>query len=140
MNSKQFATVLVITFIVGMIWLGADIWRNTKASVPVSDKLQAALEQVTPTFNNRVLDIIDKEVLSKNDVSVSNAPLSAPNLNEEDNGPTPSSATNESSPAAQPSGGSLNSAPPSSSQSITPIVTFSPTPAASITSGGSDSL
>ena len=133
MNSKQFATVLVITFIVGMIWLGADIWRNTKASVPVSDKLQAALEPVTPTFNNRVLEIINKEVLSKSSVSFSTLPPSSLNLTEADN-EVSSSVINEASPAAQTSGGSGNSALPSG-QNITPIVTLSPTPTASTTSG-----
>lgn len=71
MNSKQFATVVIITFIVGMIWLATDIIFNTKASIQISDKLQVLLEPVNPNFNARVLEIIDEETLSTNAVKTS---------------------------------------------------------------------
>jgi hypothetical protein len=65
MNNKQFATLVSITFLVGMMWLIADIIFNTKASIPVSPKLQTLLEPLNPNFNPRVLEIIDKEVPEK---------------------------------------------------------------------------
>lgn len=58
MNSRQFVTVVIITFIVGMIWLIADILFNTKASIEVNQELQSSLEPVNPNFNTRVLDMI----------------------------------------------------------------------------------
>ena len=63
MNGKQFATILTITFIVGMVWLISDIIFNTKPSIPTSPKLEDLLEPVNPSFNSRVLDTIEKEVL-----------------------------------------------------------------------------
>lgn len=74
MNNKQFAIIFSITFFVGMIWLVADILFNTKASIPVSPKLEAAIEDVNPTFNTRVLDIINKETLGKNDITLTESP------------------------------------------------------------------
>lgn len=66
MTGKQFATLIVITFIVAMIWLISDIIFNTKASIPVSPKLESLLSPLNPTFNNRVLDEIDQEVIDPN--------------------------------------------------------------------------
>ena len=65
MNNKQFAVVAAITFLVGMIWLAADIIFNTKASIPISPKLQTLLDPVNPNFNPRVLDLINNEVSEK---------------------------------------------------------------------------
>lgn len=62
MNSKQFAMVVGITFFVGMVWLVSDIIFNTKASIPISPKLETSLEPVNPNFNSRILDIIGTEV------------------------------------------------------------------------------
>ncbi len=66
MTGKQFATLVIITFIVGMVWLISDIIFNTKASVPVSEKLETLLSPVNPTFNQRLLDSIDKDVTETN--------------------------------------------------------------------------
>lgn len=59
MTGRQFATVLVITFIAGLVWLVSDIIFNTKPSIPISDKEQVLLEPINPTFSKRVLDLID---------------------------------------------------------------------------------
>ncbi len=77
MNNRQFTTVAIITFLVGMVWLAADIIFNTKASIPISPKLESLLEPVNPGFNARVLEVIDKEVL---DIS---PPVSAPAIRPE---------------------------------------------------------
>ncbi len=74
MNSKQFAMIVGITFFVGMVWLISDIIFNTKASIPISPKLETSLEPVNPNFNSRVLDIIGTEV-SETGVDI---PISAP--------------------------------------------------------------
>lgn len=63
MSGKQFAIIVTITFIVGMVWLISDIIFNTKPSIPVSPKLETLLQPVNPNFNSRVLDIIDQEVI-----------------------------------------------------------------------------
>ena len=65
MNNKQFAILLTITFFVGMVWLAADIIFRTKASIPISPKLQSLLEPINPNFDSRVLNNIDKETLEK---------------------------------------------------------------------------
>lgn len=62
MSGKQFAIVVSITFIVGMIWLISDIIFNTKPSIPLNPKLETILQPVNPNFNSRVLEIIDTEV------------------------------------------------------------------------------
>lgn len=137
MNSKQFATVLVITFIVGMFWLIADIWRNTKASIPVSDKLQATLEQVNPTFNGRVLQTIQSETLSKNDIQVTTPAVPAPS--EAPISDTLPAASPEPSPIAAPQPSAQPAASPSSNPGITPIITIaspSPSPISSSSPAG----
>lgn len=79
MRNKQFLTLVIITFFVGMVWLIADIIFNTKASIPISDKLQTLLEPVNPNFNARVLEIIDKETLDQSLVPASEAvPMPSP--------------------------------------------------------------
>ncbi len=60
MNQRQFALVLTITFFVGMVWLISDIIFNTKASIPVSDKLESLLEPINPNFNPKVLKEIEE--------------------------------------------------------------------------------
>lgn len=60
MNQRQFALVLTITFFVGMVWLISDILFNTKASIPVSDKLESLLEPINPNFNPKVLKDIEE--------------------------------------------------------------------------------
>lgn len=60
MNQRQFVLVLTITFFVGMVWLISDIIFNTKASIPISDKLESLLEPVNPNFDPRVLKDIEE--------------------------------------------------------------------------------
>lgn len=62
MTKKQFIFVLIVTFIVVIIWVVADI-IHTKPSIPLDPKLQNLLEPVTPTFDKSVLDDIEKNEL-----------------------------------------------------------------------------
>lgn len=127
MNSKQFATVLVITFVVGMIWLAADIMFNTKASIPVSDTLQSTLEQVNPTFNGRVLEMIAAETLSTNEIQVTTpAPVTETNVDEIR--PAPSSTQSASPAATAPTAAETVPSPSPQNPDITPIITISPSP------------
>lgn len=71
MSGKQFAIIASISFVVGMIWLVADIIFNTKPSIPVSPKLEVLLQAVNPNFNSRILEIIDKEVIDINQIQSS---------------------------------------------------------------------
>lgn len=73
MSGKQFAVIVVITFIVGVIWLVSDIIFNTKPSVPVKPEMETLLQPINPNFNPRVLNIIAQEVSSPN-----NQPLATP--------------------------------------------------------------
>ena len=75
MNSRQFAIIIVITFFVGMVWVGADIIFNTKASIEISDKLQVLLEPVNPNFNERVLKSVDEETRDTSSITVTDAVL-----------------------------------------------------------------
>lgn len=88
MSTKQFAILISITFVVCMIWLGADIAFNTKASIPVSDKLQTLLEPVNPNFNPRVLEIIEKEVAEEAPTAVSQVPIASPSTESTESGLT----------------------------------------------------
>jgi hypothetical protein len=64
MTGKQFATILVITFIVGLIWLVSDILFNVKPSVPVNPQLNTLLQPINPNFDPRVLEMIENEVVT----------------------------------------------------------------------------
>jgi hypothetical protein len=105
MKNKQFAVIASITFFVGMVWLIADIIFNTKASIPISDKLQTLMEPVNPTFNARVLEIIERQTLDRSSITVTDAiPSPAPSLET----PVPSSIpeptpnqTRQSSPSGE---------------------------------------
>lgn len=77
MNSRQFAVVVSITFFVGMLWLITDIIFKTKASIPISPKLESLLEPINPNFDSKILDLIDKETLDKSSVLIT--PSSNPN-------------------------------------------------------------
>lgn len=71
MSSKQFAAIVVITFIVGIIWLVSDIIFNTKASIPDNPQLNTLLEPINPNFNSRVLELIAGEVPGTDTIPVS---------------------------------------------------------------------
>ncbi len=68
MSGKQFATILVITFIVGIIWLVSDILFNVKPSIPENPKLNTLLQPINPNFDPRVLQTIDEEVVEPDSV------------------------------------------------------------------------
>ncbi len=95
MNIKQFVVIAVITFFVGMVWLVTDIIFNTKASIPVSPKLQTLLEDVNPNFNERVLEQIEEETIERDIVPQSETTITQPE-------PQPQTQpVIESSPSAQ---------------------------------------
>ena len=118
MNSKQFMIVVVITFIVGMVWLVSDIIFNTKASIPISEKLQSSLEPINPTFNARILGVINSETISTKDVTVNAPPLQnqADTLTIE---PVESPVAS-AEPVALPSSSPLQSATPN--PNLTPLI------------------
>lgn len=60
MTGKQFAVIMIITFIAGFVWLISDIIFNTKPSIPISPKEQSLIEPVNPNFSQRVLDEIEQ--------------------------------------------------------------------------------
>ena len=60
MTKKEFIIVLVITFIATMVWVISDIIFNTKPSVIIDAKLQSSLEDISPSFDNKILDQISK--------------------------------------------------------------------------------
>lgn len=64
MTGKQFATILTITFIVGMVWLISDIIFNTKPSIPANPQLETLLKPINPNYDSRVLEVIDQEVIN----------------------------------------------------------------------------
>lgn len=59
MSNKQFVIVVIITFIVIVIWIVADIW-HTKPSVEVNPKLTTLLEPISPTFDQKVISQIQE--------------------------------------------------------------------------------
>jgi hypothetical protein len=61
MNRNQFLTVVVITFIVVIVWVIADILFNTKSSLPPNPNLPSLLEDVNPTFNSEALNRISEK-------------------------------------------------------------------------------
>lgn len=95
MNSKQFAIVATITFFVGMVWLISDVIFKTKASIPISAKLESLLEEVNPNFDSKVLKLIGEETLDQTSVIV---PSPIPS-EEGEISPNPD---NEASESAQP--------------------------------------
>lgn len=135
MNSRQFLIVVIITFVVGMVWLIADILFNTKASIPISDKLQSSLEPITPTFNARVLEIIQSETFSNSEILVpeGNAPVTIA----EPEAPS-ASTTPQASPSIAPIASSIPTAsvvpsPTTTSPDLTPLIQLpSPSPSSTI--------
>ena len=75
MSGKQFAVIVIITFIVGMIWLVSDIIFNTKASISVSPQLETALQPVSPNFESKTLEVIAREVSGEDLIETPQAPI-----------------------------------------------------------------
>lgn len=55
MNRKEFIIVLVITFLVFMVWVIAEI-IHAKPSIPIDPKIQALLTPVDPNLDKATLD------------------------------------------------------------------------------------
>ncbi len=120
--------VAVITFVVGMVWIVSDIIFNTKASIPISEKLQSSLEPINPAFSSRILEVIKDETLSTNEITV-NAPLTAPAV---ETAPTLDLETPIPSATPLPSIAPLQSLQPSptTNPNLVPLITV-PSPATS---------
>lgn len=74
MSNRQFVIVVIITFIVIVIWMVADIW-HTKPSVEVNPKMATLLTPIDPTFDQKIISQI-KEVTPIGDLEVNfTAPL-----------------------------------------------------------------
>ena len=135
MNSKQFVFVLVITFVAGMVWLVSDIIFNTKASIPISEKLQSSLEPINPTFSLRVLEVINGETLSTNEITV-NSPITAPTPVPETGVAIDTLVSPLPSPVSSPTTTPVPSAQafPTANPNLTPIISLpSGTPSANPT-------
>lgn len=52
--NKGWLIILIFTFIVFLSWLIFDIY-HARPSTPITDKLQAALEPLNPTFDQRII-------------------------------------------------------------------------------------
>lgn len=107
MSGKQFATILVITFIVGIIWLVSDILFNVKPSIPENPKLNTLLQPINPNFDPRILQTIDEEVVDSNSIprstTVKTAPLPASPSPIASPRPSSSQSPRPSIPIPQPS-------------------------------------
>lgn len=66
MTNRQFVVVIIITFIVIVIWIVADI-LHTKPSVEVNPKLTTLLTPINPNFDPKVISQI-KEVIPVGDI------------------------------------------------------------------------
>ncbi len=78
MKQKQLIITIIITFIVIMIWIIADI-AHTRADIPVSSQLQQAIIPLNPTFDKPTLDEISKKVNLQNQILVEPpSPTSSP--------------------------------------------------------------
>lgn len=85
MNNRQFVIVVVITFIVIVIWIIADI-IHTQPSVEINPKLTTLLTPINPNFDQKVVAQIkeispvtelEPEINSNNRVSTSPTPTPA---------------------------------------------------------------
>lgn len=60
MNKKEFIVILIITFLVIMIWIIAEI-IHSKPSVPIDPKLQQLLDPLDPNFDTATLERIKQQ-------------------------------------------------------------------------------
>jgi cell division protein FtsN len=74
--NKQFVAVVVITFIVIIVWIIADI-LHTKPSVPLNPKLDTLLTPISPNFDQKVISQI-KEVTPVDEIEVPEKPQPKP--------------------------------------------------------------
>lgn len=77
MSNKQFVVVIVITFIVVVFWIIADI-LHTRPSVAVNPKLQTLLTPISPNFDQKVLTQIKDEVKSVDEINPAFQPPATP--------------------------------------------------------------
>ena len=57
MTKKELLILFIVTFVVIMIWIAADIYRS-QSSVSISPKLKQALEPIDPKFDQETLERI----------------------------------------------------------------------------------
>lgn len=60
MNKKEFIVILIITFLVIMVWIIAEI-IHSKPSVSVDPKLKQLLDPIDPNFDTSTLERIRKQ-------------------------------------------------------------------------------
>jgi hypothetical protein len=60
MNGRQLIIVVVVTFVVIVIWIVADI-LHTRPSIPLNPKLETLLSPINPNFDQKVISQI-KEI------------------------------------------------------------------------------
>jgi hypothetical protein len=73
MNNRQFVIVIVITFIVIIIWIIADI-LHTQPSVEINPKLTTLLTPINPNFDQKVVAQI-KEITPVNELELEKTSL-----------------------------------------------------------------
>lgn len=59
MLKKEFIFVLIFTFLVVMVWVGANI-IHTKSAVPITPELQETLDPVDPVFDADTLNKVSQ--------------------------------------------------------------------------------
>lgn len=74
--NKQFVIVVIITFIVIIVWIIADI-IHTKPSVPLNPKLEVLLAPISPNFDQKIISQI-KEVTPVEEIEVPQQPQPTP--------------------------------------------------------------
>ena len=95
MNRKEFIFVLIVTFIVILIWIAAEI-IHSRPSVPIDPNVQDLLTPLNPGFDEETLKEIESTNF-ENNISSNPAPQASPT-----NSPNPQ-ATTSPSPSASPS-------------------------------------
>jgi hypothetical protein len=69
MNNRQFLIVIIVTFVIIIIWIIADI-IHTRPSIEVNPKLSTLLSPLNPNFDSKVIDQI-KEVTPVEELTIS---------------------------------------------------------------------
>lgn len=62
-TKKEFLVVLVITFIVTMLWIIAEI-LHTRPGTPLNPKIQTLIQDINPEFDQETLKLINTKLNS----------------------------------------------------------------------------
>lgn len=81
MNRKEFVIILIITFLVIMVWIVAEI-IHSKPSVSTDSKLQGLLDPVDPNFDQSILEKIRNIGQSVKPVNPPQQPTSTSSANQ----------------------------------------------------------